>query len=108
MTEDEFDALLANALGPPARPADRGFVTRVDAAIAEAERFRGWRRRALRRVGSEALVLLALAGAAATLARAPDIAEALAGAPFALPAVAGAVIVAWLALTQQRAITVVG
>lgn len=58
--------------------------------------------RALHRLGSEALVLLALAGAAATLARAPAMAEAMAGAPLALPAALGAVLLGWLALSPQR------
>lgn len=102
MSDDEFDALLAGALAPPRRAPDPAFVARVDAAVAEAERFRAWRRRALRRLGSEALVLLALAGAAATLARAPAMAEAMTGAPLALPAALGAVLLGWLALSPQR------
>lgn len=102
MTDDDFDSLLGSVLAPPQRAPDHAFVARIDAAVAEAERFRAWRRRALRRAGSEALVLLALAGAAATLARAPGLAETLAAAPFAVPAAVGAVFVAWLALSPQR------
>ena len=103
MTDDDaFDALLAEMLAPPARSEDRSFVARVAAAVAEAERFRAWRRRALRRLGSEALILIGLAGAALTLARAPGVEQALAQSAFAAPAVIGAVLVLWLALSPQR------
>ena len=108
MTDDEFDALLAETFAPPRRGPDRAFVARIGAAVAEAERFRAWRRRALRRLGSEALVLLALAGAAATLARDPGVAEALAASPFAIPAAVGALFIAWLALSPQRGTAIGG
>lgn len=101
-TDDPFDALLGEALAPPARSADGLFVARVQAAVAEAERFRRWRRRALRQVGSEALVLFGLAGAAFTLARIPLAQQLLAGAPFAAPALGGLLVIGWLALALPR------
>jgi len=99
--DDPFDAFLADALAPPVRTPDTGFAARVGVAIAEAERFRAWRRRALRRLGSEALILFGLAGAAMTLARAPGI-ERMLEVPFAAPAAAGLVLVLWLALSPPR------
>ena len=99
---DPFDVLLSQALAPPARAADQAFLARAQAAIAEAERFRRWRRRALRRVGSEALLLTGLAGAGLTLAQVPAIGEVLSGVPLAAPAVAGMLLLGWLALGQPR------
>ena len=102
MTDDPFNALLSDALTPPVRLPDRTFVARAQAAIAEAERFRRWRRRALRQIGSEALALTGLAGAAITLAQIPAIGEVLSGAPLAVPAAAGILLLAWLALGKPR------
>ena len=62
---DEFDALLAEALAPPSRAPDLNFMTRVDLAVDEEQRYRRWRRLALDRVASEALMLIGLTGAAA-------------------------------------------
>ena len=101
-TYDPLDALLGNALGPPTRRADRLFVARVQAAVAEAERFRRWRRRALRQVGSEALTLVGLAGAAFTLARIPVAQQLLAGVPFATPTLGALLLLGWLALAMPR------
>ena len=102
MTDDPFDALLSDALAPPVRLPDQTFVARAHTAISEAERFRRWRRRALRQIASEALVLTGLAGAAITLAQIPAVGEVLGGAPLAIPAAAGLLLVAWLALGQPR------
>ena len=100
--DDPFDALLAGALAPPARAPDHAFAARIGVAVAEAERFRAWRRRALRRLGSEALILFGLAGAALTRARAPGIERLFEEVTFATPAAAGLVLVLWLALSPQR------
>ena len=102
MTDDPFDALLSDALAPPVRLPDQTFVARAHTAIAEAERFRRWRRRALRQIASEALVLTGLAGAAITLAEIPAVGEVLGGAPLAIPAATGLLLIAWLALGQPR------
>jgi hypothetical protein len=107
-SKDTFDALLSAALVPPLRPADRMFVARVQAAVFSAERARRWRRRALQQIGSEALVLLALAGAGITLAQVPAIGGTLAGVPFAAPAAVGALFLGWLALAQQRGASALG
>ena len=107
-TDDPFDTLLAEALAPPPGPADRLFVARAQAAIAEAERFRRWRRRALSQLGSEALVLFGLAGAALTLAQIPMAREVLTSVPFAAPSAASAVLLAWLLLARQRGPAVFG
>jgi hypothetical protein len=87
---------------PPARSADRDFAARVGVAVAEAERFRAWRRRALRRLAGDALILVALAGAVLTAASAPAIAPVLADISLAAPAAASLVLVLWLVLTPQR------
>ena len=108
ITDDPFDALLAGTLAPPARSADGLFVARAQAAIAEAERFRRWRRRAMRQVGSEALMLCGLAGAALTLAQVPLARDVLAGVPLAAPSLVGALLLAWLALGRQPGSAILG
>jgi hypothetical protein len=102
MTQDPFDALLSNALSPPDRAVDQAFVNRTQTAISEAERFRRWRRLALRKIGSETLFLAGLSGAAITCAQIPGIGEVLGDAPLGVPAIVGMVLLAWLALGQQR------
>jgi hypothetical protein len=103
MTSDEsFDALLSDILAPPSGAADSAFAVRAQAAVAEAERFRRWRRRALRQVASEARMLAGLAGAAITIVQVPLIGEMLSGVPLAAPALIGALLLTWLALGQTR------
>lgn len=102
----KFDALLGEALAPDARAPDRLFVARIQSAVAETERFRRWRRRALHQLGSEALILGAIAGAALTLAHAPLWQIVFAQVPFAAPAAIGAMILLWLALAPRRGVGV--
>lgn len=82
MTEDsEFDALLQRALAPPERPADRGFVVRVDRALAEAERYRSARARLLRQLASEGLAMAAVGTSLVMLSRTPALQAAIGAAP---------------------------
>ncbi|HEX8512479.1 MAG TPA: hypothetical protein VF688_05170 [Allosphingosinicella sp.] len=76
-----FDLLLGEALAPPERPADRGFVLRVERGVAEAERYRRRRAGLLRQLASEALALGAVASSLAYIAQAPQVREALERAP---------------------------
>ena len=107
MVDSEFDALLNEALAPPARTPDRLFTARVQAAVAETERFRRWRRRALHRIGSEAMILGALAGAAVTLAQGPLPRALLAQVPLAAPAALGALLLLWFALAGRKGAIVI-
>jgi hypothetical protein len=77
----EFDALLQGTLAPPDRPADRGFVVRVDRALAEVDRYRTARARLLRQLASEGLAVGAIAGSLATLAQIPGLRVALGASP---------------------------
>jgi hypothetical protein len=102
IADNAFDALLAEALASPERPVDRLFVAHTQALVAEAERFRRWRRRALRQLGSEALVLGAMAGAASTIARAPLPQAVVGQAPSLIPAAIGLALVMWAAAATRR------
>ena len=99
---DAFDAFLAETLAPPARPADRLFVAHTQAMVAEAERYRRWHRRALRQLGSEALVLGAIAGAVLTVGRAPVAQAILSQVPYMAPAMLALALVAWAAAVTRR------
>ena len=85
-----LDVLLSEALAPPAGPADRGFVLRVERAVAEAERYRRRRAALFRQLASEALALGAVTASLAFISQAPQVREALERAPelgwVALPA----------------------
>lgn len=62
-TTPDLDCLLADALAPPERPADRAFLSRVELAITEHARFsRQWRALLWRGAGEVAAVLALLAG----------------------------------------------
>jgi hypothetical protein len=76
MDDSELDTLLSEALAPPERPADRGFVLRVERSVAEEERYRKWRGAFIRQLATEALALAALGGSFAFIARVPAV-EAL-------------------------------
>lgn len=78
MTDDpELDRLLGEALAPPEGPADRGFVLRVERAVAEAERYRRWRARLWRQLATEAFALLAVGASLASVAQVGEVREAL-------------------------------
>lgn len=84
----DLDLLLSEALAPPERPADRGFVLRVERAVAEAERYRRRRAALVRQLAGEGLAMAAVAAGLACIAQAPQMREALERAPD----------LAWLAL----------
>ena len=81
MDDPELDSLLREALAPPERPADRGFVVRVDRAVAEAERYRRRRAGLRRQLVTDALSLGAVGGSFAFIAQVPEVGEALGNAP---------------------------
>ena len=90
MDDAELDTLLQAALAPPDRPADRGFVVRIDRAVAEAERYRRWRSRLRRQLATEGLALGAVAASLAFVAQAPEVGALLDRAPdLAWPALLG-------------------
>jgi hypothetical protein len=97
-----FDAMLAEALAPPDRAADRAFVALVDGAVAESERYRRQRAGLRRQLGGEMLALAALAGSIAVIARIPDVRAALAEAPnLAWPALLS-LLIFWVAVTRMQ------
>jgi hypothetical protein len=81
MDDTELDVLLSEALAPPAGPADRGFVAKVDRAVAEADRYRKWRAGLRRQLASEALALAAVGGSLVSVAQVAEVREALSAAP---------------------------
>ncbi|HEX6376279.1 MAG TPA: hypothetical protein VFZ91_11230 [Allosphingosinicella sp.] len=81
MDDNELDILLSEALAPPQSPADRGFVLRVERAVAEEERYRKWRAAFLRQLVSETLALAAVGGSFAFIAQVPAVEAALTEAP---------------------------
>ncbi|HEY0414593.1 MAG TPA: hypothetical protein VGD66_15780 [Allosphingosinicella sp.] len=81
MDDADFDALLREALAPPGRPADRGFVLGVERAVAEAERYRRWRSALVRQFVTEGLAVGAIAGSLAFIAQVPEVRGALDQAP---------------------------
>lgn len=81
MDDPALDRLLREALAPPERAADRGFVVRVERAVAEAERYRRWRAALVRQLAGEALALAAVAGSLIFIAQAPAVRDALDKAP---------------------------
>jgi hypothetical protein len=88
MDEAGFEALLKKEFAPPAGPADRAFVARVDQAVAEADLYRRVRRRILNQLATEALAVAAIAASLAFVARIPQIRDALTRTPeLAWPAV---------------------
>jgi hypothetical protein len=81
MDDSDLDRLLSEALAPPERPADRGFVMRVDRVLVEAERYRRWRAGLVRQLVTEALALAAVAGSLVFVSQVPAVSAALAATP---------------------------
>ena len=101
MTEvSELSALLSDALAPEPREADRRFAARVRLAVIEEERYRLARKAALRRIGSDFLVMAGLIGPALGVARVLAANESLAG-PTAGLLVATLVVGGWIALSGE-------
>jgi hypothetical protein len=100
--DSAFDAMLAEALAPPKRDRDPGFVAKVDRAVVERERYLRQRSALRRQLGGEMLALAALGGSIALLARIPDVSEALAEAPIlAWPALLS-LLLFWLVVTRMQ------
>jgi sigma-70-like protein len=81
MDDAELDTLLRAALAPPKGPADRGFVVKVERAVAEAEMYRRWRAGLRRQLATEALALGAVGASFAFVAQVAEVHDALAKAP---------------------------
>jgi hypothetical protein len=97
-----FDAMLAEALAPPKRDKDPGFMAKVDRAVVERERYLRQRSALRRQLGGEMLALAALGGSVALLARIPDVSDALAEAPtLAWPALLS-LLIFWVAVTRMQ------
>jgi hypothetical protein len=100
--DSAFDAMLGEALAPPKRDKDLGFVAKVDRAVIERERYLRQRSALCRQFGGEMLALAALGGSVALLARIPDVRDALAEAPtLAWPALLS-LLVFWVAVTRMQ------
>src|SRR3954463_5266069 len=84
---DEFDTFLRDALAPPERGPDRGFVARVQTHITLEERLRAERHAVLRQLGMQELAITAVAAGLLWLGRAPAVADFFERRPeIALPA----------------------
>ena len=99
-TANDAVELLAEALRPEARAPDHRFAARVRLAIVEEERYRKWRKAAFKRLGSDALILIGLAGPAMGTARILSSEGALT-APLAAAMIAVIVVGGWLALSGE-------
>jgi hypothetical protein len=99
--EDEaLDELLGRALALSGRAADAAFVSRVDAAVAEAERYRRLRARLRGQLVGELLALAGLAGGIAVIAHAPGVADTLTRAPALLWPAMLALLLLWMLFTR--------
>jgi hypothetical protein len=78
---DAFDDLLAVALAPPERVADRQFVTRVQAAIAIEEQLAAQRRGIVTELARQLVALAAVAGGLWWISRAAPVASWLVDSP---------------------------
>jgi hypothetical protein len=102
MTEPiDTGAWLAEALRPDTRAPDRRFAGRVRLAIIEEARYRNARKAALRRIGSDLLILVGLVGPAVGIARVLTDAGSLAGPAAAGLLVATVVVGGWMALSGE-------
>ena len=99
-TANDPSELLAEALRPATRAPDHRFGARVRLAIVEEERYRKWRKAAFKRLGSDALILIALAGPAMGAARILS-SEAALTPPLTAAMVAVIVVGGWLALSGE-------
>lgn len=99
-TDRELDELLGAALALTDRGPDPRFLGRVEAAIAEADRYRRWQANMLRQLTGELLALAGLAGALAVIAQAPGVGEALAEAPTLVWPAMLAMLLLWMILIR--------
>lgn len=102
MDDTALDLLLREVLAPPERPADRGFVVRVDQAVAEAERYRRWRAGLVRQLVTEALALAAVAGSLVFVSQVPEVSEALAATPGLIWPAVLALFLVWMLVRGRR------
>jgi len=104
MTDDEIDARLAALMAEPAPAPDPAFADHVVALARFDLARRRARRRALARVGREALALVAVLATFALLARLPSGPVAGAGdaLPLASPAMLGVILLGLWALVVNR------
>ncbi len=97
----ELDALLAEMLAPADRPPDEAFVTKVDWAVAEHERYRRKRAQLWRQLSGEALAIAALAGSLALIAQVPAVRAALVELPFVAWPALMSLLVLWLIVMRR-------
>ena len=98
--DQALEALLRAGLAPPSREPDAAFVAGVDAAVAEAERYRRWRTRFRRQLTTDLLTFGGIAGAFATLSRAPAVNEMLARTPALAWSIPMLLLLGWLTLNR--------
>jgi len=94
------DTGLAEALAPVSREPDRRFAARVRLAVIEEERYRLARKAALRRIGSDFLIMVGLVGPALGIAKVLAADGALPG-PTAGVLFATLVVGGWIALSGE-------
>lgn len=100
--ERRLEDLLASALAPPQRPPDAAFVARVEANIAELERYRLWRAKMARRFTTQLFATGAVGGALALISQAPETAMAVSQQPTFISAGVAVMLLCWLGLTGLR------
>ena len=100
--DDGLDAMLAEALTPPKREKDAGFIARVDRAVVERERYLRKRSALRRQLGGEMLALAALGGSIALIARIPDVRIAMAEAPVPAWSALLSLLLFWLVVTRMQ------
>ena len=99
-TANDAGDRLADVLRPEIRGPDHRFAARVRLAIVEEERYRKWRKAAFKRLGSDALILIGLAGPAMGAARILS-SEGPLTAPLATAMIAVIVVGGWMALSGE-------
>lgn len=100
--DSAFDAMLAEALAPPERGKDPGFIAKVDRAVVERERYLRKRSALRRQLGGEMLALAALGASIALISRIPDVRIAMAEAPIPAWSALLSLLLFWLVVTRMQ------
>lgn len=105
MSQSDPDRLLGElfgALAPVDRPVDAEFVNRVELQVAELERWRLWRARAVRRWITDVLATAAIAAAAAFISLAPSAAAQIGARPELLSVGLLAMLLCWVGASAGK------